>query len=31
MVDAAARALRYEVSSQRTLHRTTIYGDEAWS
>jgi alpha-ketoglutarate-dependent taurine dioxygenase len=25
------RALRYEASSQRTLHRTTIYGDEAWS
>jgi alpha-ketoglutarate-dependent taurine dioxygenase len=25
------RALRYDVSSQRTLHRTTIYGDEAWT
>ena len=25
------RALRYEASSQRTLHRTTVYGDEAWS
>ncbi len=25
------RALRYEASSPRTLHRTTIYGDEAWS
>jgi alpha-ketoglutarate-dependent taurine dioxygenase len=25
------RALSYDPSSERTLHRTTIAGDEAWS
>jgi hypothetical protein len=25
------RALHYEPSSQRTMHRTTIAGDEAWT